>query len=90
VLGWEKREISVKEACLLQGFNKQFNFHAQRDSLSLKQIGNSVPPLAAKILGEALLPAFKATFKVQDKAKSSTSKSAKILSNETRLKSRAM
>jgi len=55
VLGWEKREISVKEACLLQGFNKQFNFHAQRDSLSLKQIGNSVHPASAQLVFKAII-----------------------------------
>jgi hypothetical protein len=55
-----------------------------------KQIGNSVPPLAAKILAEALLPTFKAALRVNSKAKISTSKNAKNITVATRLKSRAM
>jgi len=55
VLGWEKREITVKEASLLQGFNKNFSFYGQRDSLSLKQIGNAVHPASARLLFHALI-----------------------------------
>jgi len=55
VLGWEKREITVKEASLLQGFNKNFSFYDQRDSLSLKQIGNAVHPASARLLFHALI-----------------------------------
>jgi DNA (cytosine-5)-methyltransferase 1 len=55
VLGWEKREITVKEASLLQGFNKEFSFYDQRDSLSLKQIGNAVHPASARLLFHALI-----------------------------------
>ena len=55
VLGWEKREISVKEASLLQGFNRNFSFHNQRDSLSLKQIGNAVHPASARLVFHALI-----------------------------------
>ena len=55
VLGWEKREVTVKEACLLQGFNRDFSFYDQRDSLSLKQIGNSVHPASARLVFHALI-----------------------------------
>ena len=55
VLGWEKREITVKEACLLQGFNRDFDFYDQRDSLSLKQIGNAVHPASARLVFHALI-----------------------------------
>lgn len=55
VLGWEKREITVREATLLQGFNKNFNFYDQRDSLSLKQIGNAVHPASARLVFNALI-----------------------------------
>jgi len=55
VLGWEKREISVKEASLLQGFDKSFSFYGQRDSLSLKQIGNAVHPGSAQTVFRALI-----------------------------------
>lgn len=55
VLGWEKREITVEEASLLQGFNKSFNFYEQRDSLSLKQIGNAVHPASARLVFHALI-----------------------------------
>jgi len=55
VLGWEKREVTVKEACLLQGFNRDFDFYDQRDSLSLKQIGNAVHPASARLVFHALI-----------------------------------
>ena len=55
VLGWEKREITVKEASLLQGFNRNFSFYDQRDSLSLKQIGNAVHPASARLVFHALI-----------------------------------
>jgi DNA (cytosine-5)-methyltransferase 1 len=55
VLGWEKREITVKEASLLQGFDENFSFYGQRDSLSLKQIGNAVHPASARLLFHALV-----------------------------------
>ena len=55
VLGWEKREVTVKEASLLQGFNRNFSFYDQRDSLSLKQIGNAVHPASARLVFHALI-----------------------------------
>jgi DNA (cytosine-5)-methyltransferase 1 len=55
VLGWEKREVTVREASLLQGFNRDFNFYDQRDSLSLKQIGNAVHPASARLVFHALI-----------------------------------
>jgi len=55
VLGWEKREVTVKEASLLQGFNRDFCFYDQRDSLSLKQIGNAVHPASARLVFHALI-----------------------------------
>jgi DNA (cytosine-5)-methyltransferase 1 len=55
VLGWEKREVTVKEASLLQGFNRDFSFYDQRDSLSLKQIGNAVHPASARLVFHALI-----------------------------------
>ena len=55
VLGWEKREVTVREACLLQGFARDFNFYDQRDSLSLKQIGNAVHPASARLVFHALI-----------------------------------
>lgn len=55
VLGWEKREITVKEASLLQGLNRNFSFYEQKDSLSLKQIGNAVHPASARLVFHALI-----------------------------------
>ena len=55
VLGWEKREITVREASLLQGFNNGFSFYDQKDSLSLKQIGNAVHPASARLVFTALM-----------------------------------
>jgi DNA (cytosine-5)-methyltransferase 1 len=55
VLGWEKRSLSVDEAKALQGFERNFDFGAQRDALSFKQIGNAVHTGVASIVFQALV-----------------------------------
>jgi DNA (cytosine-5)-methyltransferase 1 len=55
VLGWEKRSLSVDEAKALQGFEKNFDFGAQRDALSFKQIGNAVHAGVASLVFQALV-----------------------------------
>ena len=42
ILGWQQRRISVHEACLLQGFPEDFQWHGQKDAESFKQLGNAV------------------------------------------------
>jgi DNA (cytosine-5)-methyltransferase 1 len=55
VLGWEFRELSEREAILIQGFPKKFNFENQRRALSLKQTGNAVHPGSAALVFCALI-----------------------------------
>lgn len=50
----QDRGLSVREAALLQGFPKDFQFEGPWDD-KFKQIGNAVPPLVAKAVGEHAL-----------------------------------
>jgi len=85
----EPRPLTNRERARLFCYPDEFEFVGSITEVR-KQIGNSVPPLAAKILAEALLPTFKAALRVNSKAKISTSKNAKNVTVATRLKSRAM
>jgi DNA (cytosine-5)-methyltransferase 1 len=85
----EPRPLTNRERARLFCYPDEFEFVGSITEVR-KQIGNSVPPLAAKILGEALLPAFRATFKIQSKVKPSINMKSKIFPSETRLKSRAI
>ena len=49
----EHRYLTVREAASIQGFPVQFKFIGSLSS-QWKQVGNSVPPLLAKAIGEAL------------------------------------
>ena len=42
ILGWERRELSAREAALLQGFQPDMNFGSQTRSSTLTQLGNAV------------------------------------------------
>jgi len=42
ILGWERRELSVREAAVLQGFPPDMDFSAQLRGDSLTQLGNAV------------------------------------------------
>jgi len=55
----EPRPLTNRERARLFCYPDDFEFKGTITEVR-KQIGNSVPPLAAKILGEALLPAFRA------------------------------
>jgi len=48
------RRLTILESALLQTFSKETVFHGSRSS-QYKQIGNAVPPLLAKILGDAMV-----------------------------------
>jgi len=50
----QNRGLSIREAALLQGFPKAFVCEGPFDD-KFKQIGNAVPPLAAKYFGEHML-----------------------------------
>ncbi len=50
----ENRYLTPREAGLLQGFPKHFQFHGSYTAV-FRQIGNAVPPLLAKSIGEHLL-----------------------------------
>ena len=55
----EPRPLTNRERARLFCYPDEFEFKGSIAEVR-RQIGNSVPPLAARILGEALLPAFKA------------------------------
>lgn len=50
----QKRSITVREAARLQTFDDDFEFNESMGS-SYEMIGNAVPPLFAKLLGESIL-----------------------------------
>jgi len=50
----QNRAISLREAASLQSFSDEYVFYGTNNQVAL-QIGNSVPPLFAKILGEHIL-----------------------------------
>lgn len=55
VVGWLRRELSVSEAKILQGFPARFDFSDQPDRASMKQIGNAVHPAVAKFAFKQLV-----------------------------------
>jgi len=55
---WEPRGISVREAARLQSFPDGYRFFGNMGE-AFKQIGNAVPPLLAKAIGEHLFQAVK-------------------------------
>jgi len=67
----EPRPLTNRERARLFCYPDDFEFIGSITEVR-KQIGNSVPPLAAKVLGETLLPAFR--------AKTISSKNDKVLS----------
>lgn len=85
----EPRPLTNRERARLFCYPDDFAFVGSITEVR-KQIGNSVPPLAARILAEALLPAFKASSVIRRRVGTSTDKNAKSFSSRTSLKSKAM
>lgn len=52
-LHWENRYFSIAEYKAIQGFPQNYKFHGDRASV-IKQIGNSVSPMIAKQVAEAI------------------------------------
>lgn len=55
VVGWKSRHLTLDEAKVLQGFDKNFDFMGQRTNLSFKQIGNAVHVGVASVVFQSLL-----------------------------------
>lgn len=51
---WENRRLRIKELAAIQTFPASYNFKGSRRSI-IKQIGNAVPPLAARKIVENLV-----------------------------------
>jgi DNA (cytosine-5)-methyltransferase 1 len=85
----EPRPLTNRERARLFCYPDDFEFIGSITEVR-KQIGNSVPPLAAKILAEAIAPAFKATSKLKAKTQLPKQKRANTLVPQTRLKAKAV
>jgi len=59
------RSITPREAARIQSFDDDFVFYGPKSSVC-KQIGNAVPPLLAKAIGEAILKAYQTDRLVTD------------------------
>lgn len=51
----QDRAISLREGATLQSFPEEYVFHSNSQSAIAKMIGNAVPPLLAKAIGEVLI-----------------------------------
>ena len=55
---FQDRALSTREGARLQGFPDSYRFHGSKGSKNL-QIGNAVPPVLAKAVGEAIMAALR-------------------------------
>lgn len=54
----ENRAISIREGATLQTFPKKYIFYSSSVASAAKMIGNAVPPLFARQLGEAIIKSY--------------------------------
>lgn len=85
----EPRPLTNRERARLFCYPDEFEFKGSITEVR-KQIGNSVPPLAAKILAEALLPAFRTKTTNSEKSKKSNTPTEITVSIPSGLRSKAM
>jgi DNA (cytosine-5)-methyltransferase 1 len=85
----EPRPLTNRERARLFCYPDDFEFLGSISEVR-KQIGNSVPPLAAKKLAEVLVPAFKAGSGALVNSKKSKVKGLNLIPSQNGLKSRAM
>ena len=85
----DPRPLTNRERARLFCYPDEFEFIGSITEVR-KQIGNSVPPLAAKILAESIAPAFKAKTKLKEKLPISTSKKENRFSSQASLKAKAV
>lgn len=76
----EDRYLTQREAALIQSFPLNFEFHGTL-SAQWRQIGNAVPPLLGKAIGETILKMFNESQKNQTSAKKTTKSSKDIVLN---------
>lgn len=62
------RSITAREAALLQGFPKDYEFHARGIESVSQQIGNALPPPFARVMGGHILAQLRAKGFVFDRA----------------------
>lgn len=51
----QDRAISLREGALLQTFPRKFRFHGRNQSVIARMIGNAVPPILAKRIGQHIV-----------------------------------
>ena len=75
----ELRKFTLREFALMQSFPLSYKFYGSRTSI-VRQIGNAVPPLLAKRLGESILCALRSKKSVRKSKYSSKSDFEKLRS----------
>lgn len=85
----EARPLTNRERARLFCYPDEFKFYGTITEVR-KQIGNSVPPLAAKVVAQALLGAFKASLMLENKSKSRIKPKSRNPAKSLNLKSRAV
>ena len=85
----EPRPLTNRERARLFCYPDDFKFFGSITEVR-KQIGNSVPPLAAKVLAEAILPAFKAKYASSKNPKKSEVGTSRKFPVHATLKSKAV
>jgi DNA (cytosine-5)-methyltransferase 1 len=85
----EPRPLTNRERARLFCYPDDFEFSGSISEVR-RQIGNSVPPLAARILAESIAPVFKAPRKIQSKSRSSKKEHSIKYTSRSNLKIKAV